>query len=160
MTTSRPIQLPSKHNEVVVLKGRAVAVGQDGFSPHEFGESREGTLQINVQLNIPELGRTFTSPLYFSPESAVYSFERLRALGKDDDDLSSLRGIDRNEVQVEFRGNEYNGKFGLKVQVMTGGGTFSVTRTLSPSEFAAKLKAVAGVGGPKLRNGEPEKPPF
>lgn len=140
-------QWPTQKGEVAVYKARAMPPGPDGYSPHQFGENeRTKTLELLVRLNVPEMGRTVTTPLYFSGDAAPYSWERLRALGKEDDDITHLRGIDKNEVDIEVRVTDYEGKLQVKVQILTGGGNFNSSSPLDPKSFAAKLQALTGKG--------------
>jgi hypothetical protein len=148
--------------ETIVTKGRAVTPGPDGIAPHEFGENeRTHTLEFLVMLNLPEFSRTATSPLYFSVAAKPFSLERMRALGWEGgpskEDVTNLKGIDANEVDVQVRIEEYEGKLRPKVEIMAGAGTFHSSKPLSPAEFKAKLAASTGGGG----GGTPvERPPF
>lgn len=155
--------MPTQKGEVAVFKGRAVTPGPDGLTPHEFGENeRTHTLEFLVVLNIPELSRTLTSPLYFSPQAKPFSLERMRAMGWEGglskEDVTDLKGIDKNEVDVEIRIEEYEGKLRPKVQILSGGGTFHSSKPLSPAEFKAKLQASTGNAGGGAGKAEP--PPF
>ena len=135
-------------------------------APHEFGKSSTGKPELLVHLFLPDLQRTYVSPLYFSPEAAPYSEERLRALGCTD--LSTLAGIDANEVDVEVKYEFYDGKWRIKVQILSGGGVFHTSNPMpgGGKEFAAVVQATLGRPGlspaPTGNGSAPgaPKPPF
>jgi hypothetical protein len=139
-------------------------------APHEFGKSNNGTPELLLHLFFPELQRTFVSPLYFSAAAAPYSEERLRALGCVD--LSTLAGVDSNEIDAEIRYEWYDGSWKMKVQILSGGGVFHTSNPVGGGgkEFAAIVAATLGrpanlaggeVGGinGSGSSGKP-KPPF
>jgi hypothetical protein len=134
--------------------------------PHEFGRSKNGNPELLVHLFLPELQRTYVTVLYFSKEAAPYSEERLRALGCAD--LTTLAGIDANEVDVELRYEWYDGSWRTRVQILSGGGVFHTSSPMQGGgkEFAAIVAATLGrpanlAGGDAVAgsNGAP-KPPF
>ncbi len=136
-------------------------------APHEFGKSSSGKPELLVHLFLPDLQRTYVSPLYFSTEAAPYSEERLRALGCTD--LSTLAGIDANEVNVELKYEFYDGKWRTRVQVLSGGGVFHTSNPIpgGGKEFAALVQATLGrpglpsaPAGNGSAPGGPPKPPF
>ena len=135
-------------------------------APHEFGKSSTGKPELLVHLFLPDLQRTYVSPLYFSPDAAPYSEERLRALGCTD--LSTLAGIDANEVDVEVKYEWYDGKWRIRVQILSGGGVFHTSNPMSGGgkEFAAVVQATLGrpaLSGTPSANGSATgapKPPF
>jgi len=148
--------------------GRFKARGIKGSE--QFGEAGENkTLQIAVDLDIPELGRSVTTFLFMSPAAAPYSVERLRALGWKGENITDLSGIDANEVEVEVRSEMYQGKQQWRVEILTGPGRVTLSNTIDKAAFAARfaslglgLKAggsaptnTAGGGG-----GADEPPPF
>lgn len=149
-------------------KAKAATPDASG-APHEFGKSTSGKPELLVHLFVPDLQRTFVSPLYFSPDAAPYSEERLRALGCTD--ITTLAGIDSNEVDVEVKYEFYDGKWRIRVQILSGGGVFHTSNPLpgGGKEFAALIQASTGrapnlSGGPAsngtaLAAGTP-KPPF
>ncbi len=147
-----------------IYKGRAVTPGPDG-TPHEGGTSSKGTPELLVRLNVHELGRQFTSPLYFSPDAEAYSFDRLRAMGWKGEDLSDLTGIDANEVDVSISYENYTDPTTrvtspkMRVQIISGGGNFHSSNPMSLREFAASVKATTGKGTTS-NSGSVEKPPF
>src|SRR5208337_1473042 len=99
------------------FKARGIAGSQ------QYGEAGANkTLQIAVDLNIPDLGRSVTTFLYFSTAAKPYSIERLRALGWKGNDIRDLSGIDANEVDVEVRSEPYEGKQQWRVEILTGPG--------------------------------------
>jgi hypothetical protein len=135
-------------------------------TPHEFGRSKNGNPELLVHVFLPELQRTYVTVLYFSKEAAPYSEERLRALGCVD--LTTLAGIDANEVDVELRYEWYDGSWRTRVQILSGGGVFHTSSPMQGGgkEFAAIVAATLGrpanlAGGDAVAgsNGAP-KPPF
>jgi len=116
---------------------------------------------------------SMTTFLYFSPEAAPYSYERLRALGwqgKGADDVDeTMAGIDTNEVDVRvtqpenYKASDGTTKMGTsKLEILTGGGKVTIAKKLDAGTFRARLKALGGGGGsggpPAAPKGEP--PPF
>jgi hypothetical protein len=120
----------------------------------QYGESPNGNPELLLQVIIPELatpefpdGRVFTTVLYFSAEAAPYSIPRLRSLGWEGNDLSDLKGIDKNEVMINIAWpvDPGDGKAKLKVQIGSGAGTFSTKKPVDPKAFAARVGAIAGL---------------
>jgi hypothetical protein len=148
-------------------KAKAAAPDPTG-APHEFGKSSKGTPELLVHLYLPDLQRTFVSPLYFSADAAPYSEERLRALGCAD--ITTLAGIDSNEVDVELSYEFYDGKWRIRVSILSGGGVFHTSNPMpgGGKEFAANIQASLGrpvnLGGVATVNGTggsgSPKPPF
>jgi len=146
-------------------KAKAVTPDATG-APHEFGKSKQGTPELLVHLFLPDLQRTYVSPLYFSADAAPYSEERLRALGCAD--ITTLAGIDANEVDVELKYEFYDGKWRMKCQILSGGGVFHTSNPMpgGGKEFAANIQATLGRpvnlgGAPATGNGSgAPKPPF
>jgi hypothetical protein len=139
------------------FKGRAVK------GTEQYGDTKNGYPQIALTMRMAIDGGTQDGVtfLIFSPESAPYSFERLRALGWKGSDLSQeLVGIDANEVDVNVRSEEYNGKTQYKVDIVSGGGTVKLDKPISREAFAAKVKAIAGAPGGAAPAGGGVRPPF
>jgi hypothetical protein len=111
----------------------------------QYGESTNGNPELIIQLNFLELGRAFTTVLYFSAAAIPYSIARLRALGWDGSDVSDLTGIDKNEVQAEIKYEEYEGEMKMKVQLVSGGGAFNTKKPIDPKAFAARVGAIGGL---------------
>lgn len=159
-----PIARPTEPKEGR-YKAKAATPDVSG-APHEFGKSKNGIPELLVHLFLPQLERTYVSPMYFSTEAAPYSEERLRALGCSD--LSTLAGIDTNEVDVELKHEWYDGKWRTRVQVLSGGGVFHTSNPVpgGGKEFAALVSST--IGRPANLNGQSSngaaggapKPPF
>jgi hypothetical protein len=149
-------------------KAKAATPDPSG-APHEFGKSSTGKPELLVHLFVPDLQRTYVSPLYFSPDAAPYSEERLRALGCTD--VTTLAGIDANEVDVEIKFEFYDGKWRIRCQILSGGGVFHTSNPMAGGgkEFAATIEATlgrppnlgatAGATNGTASGGKP-KPPF
>lgn len=127
-----------------IFKGRAI---KDTI---QYGESQGGHPQIAVvmRMRVDDSAQELTTFLIFSPESAPYSFDRLRAMGWEGNDLSNLAGIDKNEVDVRVFAEEYQGKAQVKCKIM-GGGRVTLAKPMDPKTFAARVAAITGapVGG-------------
>jgi hypothetical protein len=137
-------------------KAKAATPDAEG-APHEFGKSKNGTPELLVHLYLPDLQRTYVSPMYFSAAAAPGSEERLRALGCTD--ITTLAGIDSNEVEVELKYEAYDGKWRIRVQIMSGGGVFHTSNPMEGKgkEFLANI--VANTGRPPNLGGGAAQPP-
>jgi hypothetical protein len=134
------------------FKGRGIKGSE------QYGEAGANkTLQIAVDLNIPELGRSCTTFLYLSAAAAPYSIERLRALGWKGTDIRNLEGIDTNEVDVEVRSEMYENKQQWRVEILTGPGRVVLQSTVDKDAFAARL---AALGITTDGSSASEEPPF
>jgi hypothetical protein len=136
----------------------------------QVGETEKSTLQIAVGMSLRspppvggqpapngvEIGQ-MTTFLYFSAESAVYSYERLRALGwkgQGPEDIDKLDGIYDNEVDCQvtppesYRSADGTTKMGQsKLVIQTGGGLVTITKPLDMATFKARLRALGGALG-------------
>lgn len=123
-------------------KGRAIKGSE------QYGQSSKGTDQIAVDLAI-ETGETVTAVLPFTQNSVEYSVKKLRACGWKGDDLDNLEGIDANEVTVEIKEEEWEGKVRMKADIKYGGFTFETPMDApSRKRFAASWKsAIRGLAG-------------
>lgn len=155
---------------MTIYKGKAVGTGPDVCQFSEQGE--KGTLQIVLDLDIQtsstEKQRVQTF-LFFSKESMSYSFERLIKLGwkkgkeaKTNGELiqalSDLTGITDNEVEINERTEEYQGKVRKKYEIVSGGRVV-VEKPVEKNVFLARLGAIAneqvGTGGGSSAGGPP-----
>jgi hypothetical protein len=138
-----------------IFKARAV------LGTEQFGETSNGHPQLALmfRMKIDDHGSTQEAStfLIFSPESAPYSYERLRACGWEGNDLTDLKGVDKNEVDLKIWEDSYQGKPQVKVEIM-GGGKVTMAKPLSKEAFAAKVKALTGGGGAPATGGS--RPPF
>lgn len=136
--------------------GRAIA-GSEQYAVNP----ENGNEQIAIDLDIPSIGRQFTTFLYFTDRAAPYAIERLRACGWKGDDLSKLVGIDENEITVQIAYEMYKGEEKLKVQIATGGGRVKLENQMDEKAkraFATRMKSlVKGTGGGNGNGGQ--KPP-
>lgn len=134
----------------------------------QYGTTSNGNDQIVVDLTLladadgREVGEQVSVFLVFSDKAAPFSIERLRALGWTGTDLSQLDGIDRQEVQVQVKYEEYRGEQKMKVEILTGGGRVALKNQLDASgkkAFAAKFadlaKATAGPATAKASGSGP-----
>jgi len=139
-----------------IYKGRGIAGSE------QYGHTSKGNPQIAIDL-ATNAGR-LTTFLYFSDEAAPFSIERLRALGWEGDDLSSLVGIDRHEVDVSVKYDVYQGKQQMKVEILSGG-RFVMQQQMDDQakrQFGASFKALASsmrVGAPRPAAPSGQRPP-
>lgn len=129
-------------------KGRGVAGSE------QFGLSKSGNEQVSLELELLDLGRRVTTILSFGGKGMGPSVERLKALGWDGNP-NGLAGIDRNEVQVEIKYEEYEGKVRMRAEIKTRDGKFSFQSPMAEQQkrgFLAELSRVAaqvnGAGAP------------
>ena len=127
----------------------------------QLGETEQGTLQIAIDMALKndsgELMGTMTTFLYFTDKSAVYSFERLRALGwkgNGAEDIDKLDDIYENEVPctveapTSYKDKDGSMKMGTaKLTIDTGAGTVTLNKPLTSDTFKARLRALGGSGG-------------
>jgi len=141
-----------------VYKGRATKRVDGSWA--QYGESSGGNLELILDFNIQIDGtpQRRSIVLYFSTASREFSVERLRACGWKGTNIADLTGVDANEVDIEIRQEEYEGKTRNKYEIMTGGGRFSTKNPIDPKMFAAKFEAMGG-GGQGGGNGGSGAPP-
>lgn len=141
-------------------KGRGVA----GSEQH--GRASGGGEQISLELDVhlsDQETRRLTTILAFAGGALPYSIDRLKALGWDGS--NELRGIDKNEVDVEIKYEANPQKPGeapaMKVEIKTNGGRFAFKTPMSDQEkrgFMANLSKQAAQlsqGQPPSQNGPP-----
>lgn len=130
-----------------IYKGRGIAGSE------QYGTTSNDNDQIALDLTLADVGEQVTTFLIFTDKSAEYSIARLRELGWEGDDLSNLAGIDKNEVNVEIKYEEYQGKLQMRVQILTGGGRVVLQNSMDDKgkkAFAARFKGLAVASrGPK-----------
>lgn len=125
-----------------IYKGRAIAGSE------QYGKTSNGNDQIVLELEL-DGGEKVSTFLVFSDKAAPYSIQRLRKCGWTGDNLTDLAGIDANEVDVEVRYEEYQGKMNMKVQIVTSGGV------VLEKQFDAKEKKAFGAKYAKLAASTP-----
>ena len=146
----------------------------------QLGETDgNGTLQIAIDMALKnsagESVGSMTTFLFFTDKSAVYSFERLRALGwkgTGPDDIDKLDDIYEKEVPctVEAPTSYKDPKTGenkmgvAKLTIDSGAGTVTLSKPLDAGTFKARLKALGGTsssgGTPPTTGGGGPTPPF
>ncbi len=120
-------------------KAKAIAGTQ------QYGTAGDNnTPQIAIDLQVPQLGKSVTCFLYFSAAAYPYSVERLRVLGWTGDKLSDLKGIDKNEVEIEITEREYQGKTQMRVEILTGPGKVTLEKPITPGEFEKRVALLTG----------------
>lgn len=149
-------------------EGRAIKGGV------QIGETESGTLQIAIDMDVLDQDKSvgqMTTFLYFSEGAAVYSYERLRALGwkgQGPEDIDKLDDIYTNKVPVRVTVPEqYKDKSGVtktgnsKLEILTGAGTVKLSKPLDMNTFKARLRAIGGGGSAApAASGGGTAPPF
>lgn len=130
-----------------------------------LGKTKGGHPQLGVELQVTEdncLGERITWYGYFTDKSKEITFRTLRTLGWEGDDLSDLRGIDKNEVRVLVAEEEYEGKHTLKVKgiyPLGGAGLVNPMTEAEAKAFAATMKgdviAARTAAGSKTESSKP-----
>lgn len=128
-------------------KARAVSWG--------LGHSQKGTPQIAIELQVLEgqcEGESMTWYGSFSEAAHPYTFNSMRTLGWEGDDLGDLSTLNKNEVQITVAEEEYNGEVNLRVKWINPLGGLALKDPMKPDQikaFAARMKgaAVASRGG-------------
>ena len=126
----------------------------------QFGVTSKGTDQLVLDVDVPSLGRKLSVVLYFSDAAAPYALEKLRACGWTGDDVTDLRGIDANEIQLQVKYEMFDGSERMKTDIATGGGGRIVLDTpmdaAAKRGFAARMKTAAkGVPATKAQAARP-----
>lgn len=132
-------------NEMDIRAGYYKARGVQGTE--QFGLSGTGGEQISVELEVQVSDQEsvrLTTILAFSGKAMAISIDRLKALGWDGS--NELRGLDRNEVDVEVK-YELNPQKPdqppqLRVEIKTNGGRFAFKAPMAEQEkrgFMSKL---------------------
>lgn len=113
----------------------------------QLGKAGTGTVQVAVELEVIEgnyAGQHATWFGFFTEKTQERTLESLRLLGWQGDDLSDLKGIDRNDVKIVVEEETYNGKTTAKVQWINAPGGMALKDPMSADQakaFAAKMKA-------------------
>lgn len=125
----------------------------------QYGETKEGSLQIGLNMEVYEPGSKnslgqMTTFFYFTEASAVYSYERLRALGwqgKGAEDIDNIGDIYKIRVPVRVTAPEqYKDASGAikmgasKLEISVGAGTVTLQKPVDPATFKARLKLLGG----------------
>lgn len=133
----------SQRIEPGIYRGKAVAGSE------QYGQTSNGNDQIVLDLQL-DTGDTVSTFLVFSDKAAQWSIKRLRALGWEGDNLGDLTGIDRSEVDIEVKYEEYKGELKMKVQIVAGG-----TVTLENQFDAKEKKAFAAKYAKMVQSSKP-----
>lgn len=135
-----------------------------------LGMTKSGNEQIAVLVEITHgdyAGDQLTWYGHFTDKTTERTFESLRALGWEGDDLMDLRGIGSNEVTIVIEHEEGNdGRVRARVKwINSGGGGLAMKERLdegSARAFAARMKGAAiasrSKGGPKPQSNGGTRP--
>lgn len=143
----------------------------------QYGETSGNNLQISVDMEVYDPGSNkshgrMTTFFYFTENAAVYSYERLRALGwqgKGADDIDNIGNIYKIRVPVRVTVPEQfkdpvSGALKMgssKLEINVGTGTVTLQKPVDPATFKARLKLLGGSGGGSATgNAGGSAPPF
>lgn len=141
----------------------------------QYGEATGGGLQIAINMEVYEPGSNrslgqMTTFLYFTENAAVYSYERLRAMGwqgKGPDDIDNIGDIYKIRVPVRVTVPEqYKDAYGAlkmgasKLEINVGAGTVTLQKPVDPATFKARLKLLGGTSSGGSASGNGNAPPF
>jgi hypothetical protein len=143
----------------------------------QLGETPNGTLQIAIDMELFDAQNqsvgSMTTFLYFSEGAAVYSYERLRAMGwkgTGPDDIDKLDDIYEKKVPCRvtapesYKAADGTTKMGTsKLEILAGGGTVKLDKPVDPDTFKARLRALGGASGGSTApaaSGKGPVPPF
>jgi len=145
----------------------------------QLGETPNGTLQIAIDMELfnaqDQSVGSMTTFLYFTDGAAVYSYERLRAMGwkgTGPDDIDKLDDIFGTKVPCRvtapepYKAADGTTKMGSsKLEILSGGGTVKLDKPVDVGTFKARLRALGGVSGgggtaPTVGEGGGKPPPF
>jgi hypothetical protein len=126
--------------------GRYKARGVEGA----LGVAKNGTEQIAVLVEVAEgerAGARLTWFGFFTEKAIDRTFESLRHLGWQGDDITDLSGIDANivEIIVEHEPDQNSGEMRPKVRWInrSGGGGIAMKDRMDPNAAASLAKAIA-----------------
>jgi hypothetical protein len=129
--------------KVGVYDGKAILSSvQYGLSSKQESPQIGLDFKIKVSEGQYQDGTVFLS---FAPNAVPYSIAKLQACGWKGTsvaDLGNLTGIDREVVQIEAKEDVYDGKTRIQLDIRTGPGTVTMTKTMSKEDFVARVKAL------------------
>ena len=118
---------------------------------YQFGLAETGTEQVAVTFEITEEGEFHGHTIvwfgFFTEATAERTVQALRTCGWDGDDLSDLRGLDRNEVVLVIEHDEYNGKVQVRVKWVnrSGAGRIELKRKMTDAQRIALGRRLKGL---------------
>ena len=118
---------------------------------YQFGLAETGTEQVAVTFEITEEGEFHGHTIvwfgFFTEATAERTVQALRTCGWDGDDLSDLRGLDRNEVVLVIEHDEYNGKVQARVKWVnrSGAGRIELKRKMTDAQRIALGRRLKGL---------------
>ena len=116
----------------------------------QYGQTKTGTDQIIIDMDLIDIGERVSVFLYFSEKAAPHSMKRLRAAGWQGTNLADLSGLGSQECQVSVKYEEYQGEQKMKVEIVSGG-TVTIQNAFddkSKKAFAAKYAELAKTTAP------------
>lgn len=117
--------------------------------------SKKGTPEVAIAFDVfgddghVVANRTFHG--YLSDDVFPRTIEVLRVCGWTGDDLSNLTGLDQNEVELEIRHEEYEGKVSDRIAFVNQPGRIAVQNPMDEVDaksFAAQMRGkIVALGG-------------
>jgi len=120
-----------------------------------LGYTKGGKPQIAIEMRVLDeeaSGELITWYGYFTDAAKERTFSALRTLGWEGDDLANLNGLDKNEVSITVKSEEWEGSWTQKVAWINPLGGLGLKNPMTPEQaksFAATMKgdAIASRGG-------------
>lgn len=117
----------------------------------QFGYASSGNEQILLRFELLNEGFQGQYVQWFgsfaNDQAQQITFRTLRDCGWQGADVTQLDGIDKNEVELLIKYEEYQGKRRMKVNVFApGGGMFTMPKQMNDAEkraFAQRMKGAA-----------------
>lgn len=113
-----------------------------------LGETSTGKEQVAVSFKIltPDADiKSIAWHGYFTPQALDRTIESLRICGWEGNDLSDLRGFDKNEVALVIDDEDYNGETRAKVKwINRAGGGLALKTPLSGDKLKAFALSMVG----------------
>lgn len=142
----------------MIPEGKYKARGVEGA----LAETSQGNPQVAVLVRITEgehAGEEFTWYGHFTEKTEVRTLESLRHLGWETDDLTDLRGIDANEVQIVIGHEEdQEGRMRPRVKwINAAGAGLAIKERMDAAAaraFAARMKGAAIASRQKSGGGQ------
>lgn len=113
-------------------------------------ETENGKTYVQMDFEVPELGRKLSSRLYFVGGAIPFSLEKLKSTGWDGKSIGDLTTVGSKECTLEVKYEDYQGKQQLKVEIKSGGGGMKLDGKMNDQKrraFVAEIDAMIKAGG-------------
>lgn len=108
-----------------------------------LGTSNNGTEQIAVRFNLPDVRESITWYGYFTDDAFPITMKALRTMGWTGQDLEDIYGLDANEVQLVVEHESYDGRTRPKVRWVNPMGNLSLKAPMDAARakaFSARMR--------------------